>query len=280
MLIGDCVSMPEIPDGGVHLPEINQIHNTDCIKGMRQMPDCSVDLVVTSPPYNLGIEYDKCDDRREWDEYYAWCEEWLKEVFRILKKDGRLCLNHYVSIGQKSDRHSPSANLEWIAKGIGFKHHATALWIKGAVSKKAWGSWRSASAPYINNPSEAILILYKEQWKKDKKGITQIQKEQFMELCSGVWEIHPEKKGLTEANFPIELPTNCILLLSYEGDMVLDPFMGSGTTAVACMRHNRNFIGFEISKKYCEIANERLRKEALVKDEVKNDEDRILRVSF
>jgi site-specific DNA-methyltransferase (adenine-specific) len=240
--------------------ELDKIYNMDCVEGMRLLPDDSVDLIVTSPPYNIGIDYDAYDDSRPWEEYYAWCETWLKECYRVLKKDGgRICLDHYLSLGTSKYRTSPIASLYSIMEKIGFKHHSIAVWTDITLAKRtAWGSYLSASAPYINAPFEGILIDYKENWKKAGKGVSTIEKEDFIKLTRGVWNIKTETRGLTKANFSIDLPTKAISLLSYEGDTILDPFMGSGTTALAAKRLNRHYIGFEISKEYTDIANKRV----------------------
>ena len=240
--------------------ELDKIYNVDCIKGMQMLPDDSVDLIVTSPPYNIGIDYDVYDDERPWEEYYVWCEQWLKECYRVLKKDGgRICIDHYLSLGTSKYRTSPISTIYSIMEKIGFKHHSIAVWTDITLAKRtAWGSYLSASAPYINAPFEGILIDYKENWKKAEKGVSTIEKEDFIKLTRGVWNIKTETRGLTKANFSVDLPTKAISLLSYEGDVVLDPFMGSGTTALAAKRLNRHYIGFEISKEYTDIANKRV----------------------
>lgn len=240
--------------------ELNKIYNMDCIKGMQMIPDDSIDLIVTSPPYNIGIDYDEYDDKKPWDEYYQWCESWLRECYRVLKKEGgRICIDHYISLGTSKYRTSPLSTLYAIMEKIGFKHHSIAVWTDITLAKRtAWGSYLKASAPYINSPFEGILIDYKEDWKKPTKGISTIEKEDFIKLTRGVWNIKTETRGLTKANFSVDLPTKAINLLTYEGDVVLDPFMGSGTTAVAAKLTNRQYIGFEISKSYCEIAEKRL----------------------
>jgi len=136
-----------------------------------------------------------------------------------------------------------------------FKHHGLAIWTDITLTKRtAWGSWLSASAPYVNSPYEGILILYKERWKKADNGISTISKEDFMKLTTGVWNMAPDHKRLTLATFPEELPSNCINLLSYENDIILDPFMGSGTTGVVARKLKRNFIGIEIDPGYVKIA--------------------------
>jgi len=240
--------------------DIDVVYNEDCVVGMQKLPDNSIDLIVTSPPYNIGVKYDIFDDFRPWSEYYAWCKQWLTECYRVLKPDGRFCLNHYFSCGTSETRSAPLLNLHCICTEIGFKHHGLAVWGDITLTKyQAWGSWLSASAPYVNSPYEAILIQYKDHWKKDRKGVTQITPKEFMESCSGVWKLPTEKnRSGCPAPFPIALASRCIRLLSYEGDIVLEPFMGSGTTPVAAKQNKRYYIGYEISKAYFDQSTSRL----------------------
>jgi len=233
----------------------NEIICGDALEKLQDIPDNSIDLIVTSPPYNIGIEYDNWDDRMPWGLYYEWCRRWLEECYRILKPDGRMCLNHYLSCGQSDNRHAPLMKLNCIAEEIGFKHHGLAVWYDTTLTKRsAWGSWLSPSAPYINSPFEGILVLYKERWKKDRIGKSEITKKEFMEACSGIWKIQPEKDREHPAPFPLELAERCIRMFSWEGDVVLDPFCGKGTTCVAAKRLNRKYIGIDISDKYCGMA--------------------------
>jgi len=249
------------------------LYHADCIEILKKFPDNIIDLVVTSPPYNLGIKYDtkfnmgklgdeEICDYMDWNNYYNWCSKWLKEIYRILKSDGRFCLNHYFSFGggRRKVRVAPLMDLNWIAtKKIGFKHHAVAFWLDRTLKKRtAWGSWLSASSPYLNSPLEGILILYKEKWKKEKKGVSTIIKEDFIKGCSGLWEIKPENKKFNPCPFPEKLPELCINLLSFKNDIILDPFLGSGTTAVVCKKLERRWLGIEISKNYCEITKGRI----------------------
>ncbi|MDP2365228.1 MAG: site-specific DNA-methyltransferase [Ignavibacteria bacterium] len=242
--------------------EVNKIIQGDCLNILKEMPDNFVDLVITSPPYNCGIAYDVCKDNLKWEDYYNWCEKWLRELLRILKSDGRFCLNHYLSFGQSNNRHTPLMKLNEIAIEIGFKHHGIAIWTDITLIKRtAWGSWKSASAPYVNSPYEGILILYKDKWKKEKQGISTITDKDFMMACSGVWNIGTDKERLTPATFPKRLPELCINLLSYENDLILDPFAGSFTTCVVAKMLNRNYIGIEISPDYCRRGTIRLAEE-------------------
>lgn len=238
---------------------LNRIIHGDCIEVMVEMPSDSIDLVVTSPPYNAGIDYDAYHDKIEWHTYYEWCKEWLSQLYRILKPDGRCCINHYMSFGQSNNRHSPLMDINYYAKEIGFGHHGLAIWTDRTLIKRtAWGSWLSASAPYISCPYEGILILYKDEWKKQTKGETEIPKEEFMEACSGIWNIRPETNGDNPAPFPLALPERCIRLLSWKNDIVLDPFNGCGTTTLAAKRLDRRYIGIDVSQHYCDVAQRKV----------------------
>jgi site-specific DNA-methyltransferase (adenine-specific) len=231
----------------------------DCLAVLKSIPNNSIDLVVTSPPYNIGIDYEVYKDNLEWNKYFEWCKEWLIELKRIIKNDGRICINHYLSLGNSKERVSPLMELNTIAKEIGLKHHSVAVWFDRTLAKRtAWGSWLNASAPYINSPNEGILFLYKNNWKKDNKGISTINKELFIKLTRGIWEIPTDRKRLTKATFPEELPFNCIQLLSYKNDIVLDCFLGSGTTGKVAIENNRRFIGIELNKNYFNIASKRI----------------------
>ena len=241
------------------MDQLDKILNMDCVEGMKLLPDNSMDLILTSPPYNIGIDYDSYDDDRDWGEYYEWCRTWLKECLRVMKPDGRIALDHYLSFGNANHRESPTCVLYRIMEELGFQHHAIALWTDNHLTKKtAWGSWLSSTAPYINCPYEAIIVDYKERWKRDATGKTNLTKDEFMMMSSGLWRMRTESHGLTKANFSLDFASKIIRYLSYENDVVLDPFMGSGTTAVAAIQSNRHYIGFEISTEYCRIANRRL----------------------
>ena len=243
--------------------EVNNIYNMDCVEGLKQIPDNTVDLIVTSPPYNVGIEYDSWDDNRPWAEYLEWCEKWLVECYRVLKDDGRICINHYICTAPRRNGEMvsrfPLFDFKNIMDRIGYHTHKIAIWDDLTMKKQtAWGSWLSASAPFIQSPYEGIMIAYKKQWNKINKGETTISRNDFMEGCSGVWHIGTTQ-SYTMANFPERLPQLCIDLLSYKGDLVVDPFSGSGTTCYVAKCRERNFIGFEISEAYWQESLSRLR---------------------
>lgn len=238
---------------------LNKIICGDVIRVLADIPAESVDLVVTSPPYNLGIEYDGFEDKISWPDYFNWCREWLSGLYRVLKSDGRICINHYMSFGTSIERLMPLSKLNQIIEGIGYKHHAQIVWEDRTVAKRtAWGSWLSASAPYCNSPYEGILINYKESWKKLTKGESTMTKEEFMELTSGVWKLGTSRSKHHPAVFPITFPEKCIKLLTYKDDAVLDPFCGIGTTCVAARNLGRRYIGIDQSRKYCDVAEEKL----------------------
>jgi len=241
--------------------KLNTIYNEDCITGMKKIEDNSIDLIVTSPPYNINIPYADYQDNLNWKDYLKWCEQWLIECYRILKDDGKICINHYICFKDfnKKDDRFPLMDIRAIQEKIGFKVSKLVIWPDKTKSKlTAWGSWLSASSPYIQTPYEGILISYKKQWKKKHKGKSTISKQDFIEGVSGIWNLGTTHNKNIPAVFPLKLPLTCLHLLTYETDIVLDPFLGSGTTAIACKQTNRNYIGFEISKKYYKLAKEKL----------------------
>ena len=231
---------------------------TDLIK------ENSIDLIVTSPPYNVGIRYNTFQDSIPYKDYLKFSRRWLEKSYRLLKQDGRICLNIPLDSSKKekeSGFNSIYADIVYVAKEVGLKYFSTIIWNKGNISKRtAWGSWMSAKAPYIISPVEVIVILYKEKWKKIKKGKSNIKKEEFIEWTNGLWSFPGENRKNRDhpAPFPLELPKRCIKLFSFVEDTVLDPFLGSGTTLVASSLLNRKGIGVEIDRKYCGIAKRRV----------------------
>ncbi len=238
----------------------------------------SIDLIITSPPYNIDIKYNSHDDQISYEKYLEFSFKWLSRCFEWLKEDGRLCLNIPLD-KNKGGQQSVGADLTTLAKKIGFKYHSTIIWNEGNISRRtAWGSWLSASAPYVIAPVELILILYKNTWKKNNKKQSDITRNEFIEWTNGLWTFHGQNKkgaGGHPAPFPIELPKRCVKLFSFVGDIVLDPFMGSGSTMIASILNNRNSIGIEIDNEYCNIAKKRILKEtnllneSLLKDKTK-----------
>jgi site-specific DNA-methyltransferase (adenine-specific) len=157
----------------------------------------------------------------------------------------------------KGGQQSVGADITRIAKEVGWKYHSTIIWNEQNISRRtAWGSWLSASAPYVIAPVELILVLYKDVWKRNYKGISDVSRDEFMQWTNGVWTFNGESKKRIghPAPFPQELPYRCIKLFSYVEDMVFDPFLGSGTTTLVADKLNRKAIGVEIDQGYYNLA--------------------------
>ena len=221
----------------------------------------SVDLVVTSPPYNVDIQYNSHKDDVSYADYLEFSRKWMSRCFEWLKDDGRFCLNVPLD-KNKGGQQSVGADLTTIAKEIGFHYHSTIIWNEGNISRRtAWGSWKSASAPYVIAPVELIVVLYKDKWKKTSGSkVSDIERNEFMDWTNGLWVFNGESKKRIghPAPFPIELPRRCVKLFSYVDDVVLDPFSGSGTTLIAAVTNNRKGIGIDVDRKYCELARKRI----------------------
>ncbi len=242
------------------------IYNADFLK-IDCIEEGSIDLVVTSPPYNVGIKYGTHDDKMSYEDYLHFTREWLAKCYRLAREDGRLCLNIPLD-KNKCGQQSVCADITTLAKQVGWRYHATIIWNEQNISRRtAWGSWLSASAPYVIAPVEVIVVLYKSRWKKlGSNGKSDITKEEFVEWTNAVWNFMGESRKRVghPAPFPVELPRRCIKLFTFVGDTVLDPFVGSGSTLIACALTNRKGIGVEIDPKYCEIAKNRVIKEGKV----------------
>lgn len=248
--------------------ELDTIYNLDCEYGINLLDDESIDLVCTSPPYNVGVKYDEWMDKMQSESYFNFINNVFSNLYPKMKKDGRLAINIPIEVNMKDrgGRINMAAKYNHIIESIGYKfagsvdlHETTPHRTKYC----AFGSWLSPSAPYIYNPKEVIQIYYKDSWKKLNKGKSYFtddpeSKKEFIKLVSGVWDYRAETHGLTKANFSIDLPMNAIKILTYENDVVLDMFSGSGQTLLAAKNLNRRYIGFEISKNYYTIAKSRL----------------------
>lgn len=248
-----------------------EIYRNDILQYMRyadeDIPEGVADLIITSPPYNVEVEYSDYKDNLEYDKYIDFARYWMNNCFSLASDNGRMCIN--IPIDENKGGHRPVyADLVTVARDVGWKYHATIIWNKGNTSKRtAWGSWMSASAPHVIAPVEAIVVLYKDEWRKANKGTSDITRQEFMDWTNGMWTFNGQTKkavGGHPAAFPVELPKRCIKLFSYVGDTVLDPFLGSGTTLVAAKILKRKGIGIEVSEKYCDIAIKRLREEAKI----------------
>ena len=255
----DKTELNEVIDSNNESKKIDKIFHKSS-ENMSELENNSVSLTVTSPPYNIGKDSDL--DLTD-DEYWAMMENIFTETYRVTESGGRLVVN-VANLGRKPYIPFSKYFTELLIE-IGFIMRGEIIWqkSKGANANFAWGSWLSASNPVIRDIHEYCLVFSKDSLKKSSQGESSIKKEEFMESTLSIWNINPAraKKIGHPAPFPIELPQKFINLYTYKKDLVLDPFLGSGTTAVAAKLLERNFIGYEIEEKYIAIANNRLKTE-------------------
>ncbi len=242
----------------------------DCLEVMKDIPDESIDCIITSPPYNVGMNYGT-NDRRNYKEYLSFMKEVLIECYRVLINGGRISINLPSSILQSSKSRMAYLTLDYvlIMREIGFIDREWISWVKAPNFQPpgrstAWGSWRSPSCPYLRDASEFIIIMDKKNHKRiDKKGQNDISIEEFMKFTTNCWYFAPERNRIHPAPFPEELPYRLTKLYTWQDDLILDPFLGSGTTAAACEKLGRKWIGIELSESYCEVAKKRLAQQRL-----------------
>lgn len=225
---------------------------------LSRLPDLSLHLVITSPPYNSRKQY---DDDLSLDEYLRLIENVFLEIYPKLVDGGRVVIN-LANLGRKP--YIPITDyVSKIMRNIGYIHRGEIIWDKGASagSSCAWGSWQSASNPVLRDVHEYILVFSKGTMKRRKgeKNNT-ISRDEFMEYTKSIWNFSTvSAKSIGHpAPFPEELPYRCIQLFSFEGDVIFDPFMGSGTTGVVALKNKRKFLGMDIKKEYVELSNERV----------------------
>lgn len=241
---------------------LNTIIDSSC-ENMKDIPNNSLHLMITSPPYNVSKEY---DNDLSLNEYLSLLKNCFTETYRVLVDGGRACIN-IANIGRKP--YIPLSDyVSKIMIEIGFNMRGEIIWNKsaGAGISTAWGSFQSASNPILRDVHEYILIFskgnYKRERDKEEKELRKdnITKEEFIEWTKSVWTMNTEsaKRIGHPAPFPEELPNRLIKLFSFTNDIVIDPFMGSGTTAIAAIKNNRNFVGYEINKEYINLANNRI----------------------
>ena len=266
--------------------ETGKIINGNCVEVLKTFPESFIDLVVTSPPYNVGIQYDTHIDNTEMDDYWTWTEKWLVQIYRALKDDGRVAINIplEVNVQDRGGRIFFVSEFYQIMKKVGFKFFGIVDLEEDSPHRSkttAWGSWMSPSSPYIYNPKECVILAYKNKHIKKVKGEpqwkgepTQVEQEdgtyktkvvykeedkrEFIELVYGQWKYLNDSRPLTKATFSMDIPTKAIKILSYKNDIVLDPFAGSGTSLVAAQILDRRWIGIELSPNYCKVAETRV----------------------
>ncbi|MEJ5339160.1 MAG: site-specific DNA-methyltransferase [Aquificaceae bacterium] len=226
-------------------------------ESITEVPDSSIHLMVTSPPYNVGKDYDM---DMSLEEYRDFLKRVWKEVYRVLVPGGRACIN-VANLGRKP--YIPlHAYIIQDMLDIGFLMRGEIIWVKqgGGAPSTAWGTWLSAKNPVIRDEHEYILIFSKGFFERKTTGENTISREEFLSFTRSVWYMKSEsaKRVGHPAPFPIELPYRLIQLYTFKGDVVLDPFMGSGQTAIASLMCERFYVGYEINPDYVELAKRRI----------------------
>ena len=226
---------------------------------MHALPDASLHLMVTSPPYNVGKDYDA---NLTLADYLAFLKRVWEEVRRVLVPGGRACIN-IANLGRKP--YIPlHAYLVRDMLDLGFLMRGEIIWDKGAsaAASTAWGSWRSPANPTLRDTHEYILVFSKGTFRREGAGgQATIERDEFLAFTRSVWSFPAEsaRKIGHPAPFPLELPYRLIQLFTYAGEVVLDPFMGSGQTALAALKSGRRFMGYEVDSSYIDLAMRRIR---------------------
>jgi site-specific DNA-methyltransferase (adenine-specific) len=247
------------PVGGIGDAPTSAIDQVYCQSSetMHQLPDDCVALMVTSPPYNVGKDYDEDLDL---EQYLGLLERVFTESFRVIETGGRVAVN-VANLGRK-----PYLPLNHLVAGlladIGFLLRGEIIWqkAKSAGGSTAWGSWRSAKNPTLRDVHEYVVVASKGSFKRVREGEDTISKEDFLDATVSVWDILPESARRVghPAPFPVELPRRLMELYTFAGDLVLDPFLGSGSTAVAAVMAGRHYVGYESEPKYVKMAERRI----------------------
>jgi len=230
-------------------------------RDMAEVQDESVQLVVTSPPYNVSKDYADYRDNRPLEEYLNFLDEVWRECYRVLCPGGRVAIN--VANTDRTPYIPLSALITTRMLSLGFLMRGEIIWDKGASVgvSTAWGSFARPTNPVLRDVHEYILIFCKGAWRLEgREGGSGIANREFVDWTRSIWHFPTENASRVghPAPFPEELPRRLILLYTSRGDMVLDPFVGSGTTAVVAARLGRRFVGYDISQEYCGLARCRL----------------------
>jgi len=229
-------------------------------KTMQELPDNSVHLMVTSPPYNVGKEY---DENLTLQEYRRFLEQVWKEVYRTLVPGGRACIN-IANLGRRPYIPLHAFIVEDML-GLGFLMRGEIIWNKASSSSPstAWGSWLSAANPTLRDIHEYILVFSKGIFRREKapQRRNTISREEFLEFTKSVWTFPAEPAHAVghPAPFPVELPYRLIQLYTFEGEVILDPFMGSGQAAIAAVKTHRHYVGYDVSEEYVKLAERRIK---------------------
>lgn len=236
---------------------MREIRNCDA-RELDFIDDGSIDLIITSPPYNVSVDYDSYDDDLDRGEYRKFIADVFNEGERVLKDCGRFCV--VVSLKNDGEVVDNPSVIKNVAREMGWNLRFEIVWSKGeSESSTAWGSWRSPSSPRPIFNHEYIYIFDVGESKKDYRK--SIPKKRFMDLVKSVWDVSTGHVPEHPATFPVEIPERLIELNSYQGDVVLDPMVGSGNTVIAAENLDRAWVGTDISEKYIDLSYRRLEEE-------------------
>ncbi len=237
-------------------------------ESMDQLPDNCVALTITSPPYNVGKDY---DDDLDITEYLDLLHRVFTETWRVTEPGGRIAVN-VANLGRKP--YIPlNQHVAGLLTEIGFDLRGEIIWqkAKSAGGSCAWGSWMSAKNPTLRDVHEYVIVASKGSYSRVRTGEDSISKEEFLEATVSIWDILPESARRVghPAPFPVELPRRLIELYSFENDLILDPFLGSGSTAVAAVETGRHYVGYDLSAEYIDLAHRRIREGSIGKRTVR-----------
>jgi len=238
---------------------INEVICGDALSVMKQLPENSIHMSLTSPPYNLGLPYDVYTDEKEYDDYRTSLKKIWEQTFRVLVDGGRFALNIApTGIANFREVHH---DLVRDVKSVGFTLRTEILWYKQNMGRHtAWGSYKSPSNPHIVPSWEYVYVFHKNTpYLEGNKEDIDIMAEEFQRYSDGFWNIMPEtRRNGHPSPFPEELIYRLVKYYTYRGNICLDMFAGSGTVALVALKTRRNFICIDISKQYCEIAEKRI----------------------
>lgn len=257
--------VPQAEAGQISPPTIVDHIFHKSAESMTEVADNSVALMVTSPPYHVGKDY---DSDSSFDDYLALLRRVFTETYRVLEPGGRAVVN-VANLGRRP--YIPlNAHVALMMNELGFLMRGEIIWRKGAGANGscAWGSWRSASNPTLRDTHEYCLAFSKGEFRRQRRGTNTIESDEFLAATLSVWDIRPESARRVghPAPFPVELPARFIQLYTFEDDLVLDPFMGAGTTAVAAVRSGRHYVGYDTDAGYVAAAQARVEQEQATRE--------------
>lgn len=239
----------------------DKIITGDSLQVLKQLPDNCIDIAITSPPYNFGLDYSEHQDTATWRAYFKSLFAIFEQCIRVLKHGGRIIVNVSPLFSDYIPTHHMVSHF-FLEQGLIWKGEI--LWEKNNYNCKytAWGSWKSPSSPYLKYTWEFLEIFCKGELKKaGSKENIDITDDEFKSWVNAKWSIAPER-AMQQYNHPAMFPEQLVIramkLFSFQGDIVLDPFNGAGTTTLAAHKFKRHYLGIDCSEQYCQIAKDRI----------------------